>query len=73
MCSISIYSDGDMVEIVVRKTKGTKNSQKMRTSSECTEVSSVTEELSEPVRVVDESIIDVNGYDLNLDSLIKLG
>jgi hypothetical protein len=60
-----------MVEIVARKTKGSKN--KLRTNSESTYASSATEELRESAGVVDNSIIDVNGYEFNLESLMRLG
>jgi len=66
-----VLSDGDMVEIVARKTKGSKN--KLRTDSESTNASSATEELRESAGVVDNSIIDVNGYEFNLESLMRLG
>ena len=69
------FSDGDMVEIVARKTQERKNSHKLRSSSssEDAETSCATEELHQPKRVLDIPVIDVNGYDLNLDSLIRLG
>lgn len=62
-----------MVEIVARKTRGSKNSHKSRSNSESTETSCATEDLLQPKRVLDHPVIDVNGYDLNLDSLIRLG
>ena len=64
-----------MVEIVARKTQERKNSHKLRSSSssEDAETSCTKEELHQPKRVLDIPVIDVNGYDLNLDSLIRLG
>ena len=65
-----------MVEIVVRKT-ASKRTEKSSSSesheNEC--VIEEDEELPEPASVIDNdtSIIDVNGYDLTLDSLIRLG
>ncbi|XP_063694089.1 probable histidine ammonia-lyase isoform X2 [Bolinopsis microptera] len=71
-----VLSDGDMVEIVVRKTASKR--KETRSSSESNETECVIaedEELPEPASFVDNdtSIIDVNGYDLTLDSLIRLG